>query len=559
MGKILVEQSGGGLCTLKLPPELILYLKDRKFPDGKAFRIFSAYKNDSIFIIISNFYWNKEGGVSKFFRNTSKTIFKKGWLSYSHQMRLGNLNKKFTKANGRGALCSKYQLDYNIFEDGDYSAIISYVNIGDVFQLPSRDTEGFVSLIYPIVNHIYGASYLRTQLSSNSDEFYHFLGSDTDSLEITYVTKDKYNDVYLNNNYDTDTEYTNTLLKNSRKISLTKFINRVLPDIDIKTIQQYIEYNKLVGTYDPSRFFIVSGDDICKYYKEDSYLKVTGDLGSSCMRHSEKNHYMKFYANNKNIRLLILKLNGNDDKIMARALLWTTTSGDVVMDRIYTSDSRLISVFHKYADEHNIVNVYNIRKVGDSVGRRNLNAMSPANWKQDYDKNYIVDIEVFPELFVETTIFDKFHCAFSSRRTSMTDSFNFPYMDNFNLVNSVTNQVSLLPIEDTFKCELTDTYINMSNYIEHNGNLYNRKYVHIKNNKPVLIEDVVTLDPEPELEQDMEDSLSSFDWEDVEVGLDEPELVINVNQTSRRQRTPQSILDYFNIVPEQQNQDTTNV
>jgi hypothetical protein len=211
------------------------------------------------------------------------------------------------------------------------------------------------------------------------------------------------------------------------------------------------------------------------------------------MRHDIKQHVVKFYDNNKNVSLIIVRPIGVD-AIIGRALLWTTTDGTKVMDRIYTSNSKLVSLFHRYAAENGFINIYEVRK---HPNQRELTAMSPGNWLPDYDRNYVVDIDYLPEKLLKADNATKFYRAFRSRSVSMSDPADMPYIDNFNLINANSMQVSLLPIADTFKCPVSDTYVNGDNYLDFNGQIYNDDLVSIKGNNPVLMSDTVELDSFP--------------------------------------------------------------
>ena len=72
------------------------------------------------------------------------------------------------------------------------------------------------------------------------------------------------------------------------------------------------------------RLEIVEGDDILKYYLFDNYFRPNsaciGTLWNSCMRQSERNKFMKLYAVNPQVKMLLLL--EDDDKVRARALLW---------------------------------------------------------------------------------------------------------------------------------------------------------------------------------------------------------------------------------------------
>ena len=566
MGKIEITRHPE-YTTLTLPPELNYYLKNKKLVHEKFFRVFvDVYEGGLFALLISNYFWDKDLNTSKYGKVTKCRIRKREiGLKYS-MTRVPNLDKIFIKPNNRKGICSSYRMDYSIIEDGDYFTIVSHCNMSDLYNLPNANSYDFTDTIKDIIGNIYYESAIAHKVKRNSDEFYHFMSKDTDS--VTYVTKDKYIDTVANNEDYRDMGRIgrmSLLQKHSRTISIPKLIAKLFPEIDPKIVQQYMEYNKLLSNYDPSLFEVVTGNDIVKYYDNNQYFKSTGDLGSSCMRHSEKTNLIEFYAKNSNVSLIIMKVK-NTDSIIARALLWTTTDGTKVMDRIYSSDSRLVSLFHRYADDNKYVNIYTIRT--PLSAQRNLNAMSPSNWETNYSTNYIIDLDYIPEALNEANNKTKFLFSFNSRRLSLADSYGFPYIDNFNLVNSVTKQLSLLPIEDTFKCSLSDTYVNKDNYIIYDwlDGVYNKNAVKLdSNNAPVLIEDVVTLEVEPEPEEDIDDEdedESFIDSEEFEDMNDDPVQTIiaaSINTVSRRRQTPQAILDYFNIVPQQQNQDTANV
>lgn len=90
-------------------------------------------------------------------------------------------------------------------------------------------------------------------------------------------------------------------------------------------------------------FKIVEGSDITKYYNEDTYYKISGTLGNSCMRHSECSRYFEIYEDNAKL-LVYLK----DGKVMGRAILWEI-DGNIYMDRYYTCADYLDSIFLDHA------------------------------------------------------------------------------------------------------------------------------------------------------------------------------------------------------------------
>lgn len=98
------------------------------------------------------------------------------------------------------------------------------------------------------------------------------------------------------------------------------------------------------------RFEIVSGDDIKKYYNENSYYQSGGTLGGSCMRYSKCRSFLDIYSENPDqVSLIILKSEKNPEKIIGRAILWTDNEDRRFMDRVYIIDHSNQTLFVEYA------------------------------------------------------------------------------------------------------------------------------------------------------------------------------------------------------------------
>lgn len=111
-----------------------------------------------------------------------------------------------------------------------------------------------------------------------------------------------------------------------------------------------------------SNFQIVEGEDIRKYYNQNTYLSENGTLGNSCMKYSSCANFFDLYVNNPSqIKMLIQK---NGDFIVGRAILWLGVDfGDDIgvktfMDRIYSINQSTINAFKKYANEKDYVTKY---------------------------------------------------------------------------------------------------------------------------------------------------------------------------------------------------------
>lgn len=103
----------------------------------------------------------------------------------------------------------------------------------------------------------------------------------------------------------------------------------------------------------------VKGDLISFWYNCENYLDSSkGTLGGSCMASREKSRkYLQIYTKNpEKISLLILFPEGNQEKIIGRAILWKLdklngedVSDQYYMDRIYTANSSDEFIFMEYA------------------------------------------------------------------------------------------------------------------------------------------------------------------------------------------------------------------
>ena len=110
-------------------------------------------------------------------------------------------------------------------------------------------------------------------------------------------------------------------------------------------------------------FKLVEGEDIRKFYYEGNYYKASHTLGSSCMRYSKCQSYLNIYVKNpKQVKMVVLLLEEDPNKITGRALLWmgpkyecTLDEGVSVeqdtpfMDRIYVNNSKDEELFKQYA------------------------------------------------------------------------------------------------------------------------------------------------------------------------------------------------------------------
>jgi hypothetical protein len=552
MSTIKIQYKGQKRANITLPPELINYVTNKPVHYSRYVRYtLQAKYNDlnsiiGFYLIISNYYYDKNGNTNSYIRSwgngKTRASLKRDSTIHLHCGDI--LSSVVDKSNGRQGVCNTYKVDYKIYEDDDYYSIVSYFSVRNTMEIPSNQTDGFYHRISDVFNNFHHRDFLRNLgEGNNSDEFYHYIKQNDDN-SIVYVTKDKFMDIVMKkriSSFGFDRDSSQTFQGNTRTISLSKLCARLYPEHNPKVLQAHVEYTKMLSSYDESLFSIVTGNDITKYYHYTSYFKNSGDLGGSCMRHDSNMKSIEFYAKNSNVSLIIMKPK-DLDSIMARALVWTTVDGYKVMDRIYTCDSKLVSLFHKYAEQNNVINIYSIRESCD--GKINLTSMSPGYWTTNYDRNFIVDLDHLPAEFEIISNYHKFKASVDNRRTSTSDSWKFPYMDNFNLINAASRQASVMVIKDTFMCELTNTPVNSFNLLEYNNHIYNLDLVKLGKDGPTLItEDVVTLDVPinkcdtnvnipSEIPWDNDDDDWNDDPEEEELGWDELEDIVTQQITN---------------------------
>ena len=81
---------------------------------------------------------------------------------------------------------------------------------------------------------------------------------------------------------------------------------------------------------------IVSGEDIRHWYHNKNYNEFSeyNSLGKSCMSYDNCQKYLDIYVKNPEVCSMIIMLD-DDNKLLARAILWKTTDNKQIIDRIY--------------------------------------------------------------------------------------------------------------------------------------------------------------------------------------------------------------------------------
>lgn len=131
----------------------------------------------------------------------------------------------------------------------------------------------------------------------------------------------------------------------SVKETIDGAMNFGIQDIE-KIHNNYLTYQK----GDVVEIKILEGDELLEGYKRSNYLKNKSSLGGSCM--SDKLTFLKLYTQNPDkVKMVVVTM---FDKILGRALLWTTNSGKQVIDKSYICDEWVYNKLEDYIRDNNL-------------------------------------------------------------------------------------------------------------------------------------------------------------------------------------------------------------
>lgn len=176
-----------------------------------------------------------------------------------------------------------------------------------------------------------------------------FLNSDNikDAAEVEYVDYDKNNEKLFTLGYtDRNGNQKTRLLKINK---LLNYLGSSIEDIKDYEIEELIGHLKKADT---TQLREVTGDDILKAYHCGNYDE--GETMGSCMRFESAQEYLKIYTDNPEQVSCLVLINPENDKVRGRALIWTTTDGTRVMDRVYTTNKEYDTFFYNYAEENGL-------------------------------------------------------------------------------------------------------------------------------------------------------------------------------------------------------------
>jgi hypothetical protein len=139
------------------------------------------------------------------------------------------------------------------------------------------------------------------------------------------------------------------------KLVRTLLTKEALADLNDKDWEAFASRIKGVAEADKVEIRLVTGEDIRHWYHEDHYGYGAGDLNNSCMRYRKQQPFFDFYTMNPNQIAMLCAV--RDERLYARALVWTTVSGARVHDRIYGNEATRSALADWLSDE-------GIRRVG---------------------------------------------------------------------------------------------------------------------------------------------------------------------------------------------------
>ena len=141
--------------------------------------------------------------------------------------------------------------------------------------------------------------------------------------------------------------------KSRVETGIGRFVNKVFPSkYTSEEVEKFVNLFKK-DEEDEDNFELVTGDEIIKWYNQNTYIQDSGDISGSCMRYSRCSTYSDIYTQNPEVcQLLILR---EGDKIKGRALVWKLSQGlggaEYFMDRVYAIDEPTKLLFDDWANK----------------------------------------------------------------------------------------------------------------------------------------------------------------------------------------------------------------
>lgn len=163
--------------------------------------------------------------------------------------------------------------------------------------------------------------------------------SDSDKTKISYLTEDRIEKISQS---ATDDYWTTSKRFHCKPGA---FVTKLFNGISQKEIEKFSNLYKSFSDKKDFTMKVVSGQDIAKYYNQETYSSNSGTLGNSCMKYSRCQRFFKIYTENPDV-ISMLVMKSPTGSLIGRALVWNI-DGQKVMDRIYTIQDDEYAVFFK--------------------------------------------------------------------------------------------------------------------------------------------------------------------------------------------------------------------
>jgi hypothetical protein len=123
--------------------------------------------------------------------------------------------------------------------------------------------------------------------------------------------------------------------KNFTPVQINTFVDKFKAYRDFQTTKK-------------DKFEIVQGEEIRKWYDEDTYEDPEYHLSQSCMRYSRCQRYLSIYVENPNQVTMVIMKGSDPDKIIGRALIWKLKDETYYLDRPYANNDEDINLFKEW-------------------------------------------------------------------------------------------------------------------------------------------------------------------------------------------------------------------
>lgn len=123
--------------------------------------------------------------------------------------------------------------------------------------------------------------------------------------------------------------------KNFTPVQINDFVDKFKAHMDFQTTKK-------------DRFEVVQGEEIRKWYDEDTYEDPEYHLNNSCMRYERCQRYLNIYVENPNQVTMVIMKGSDPDKIIGRALIWKLKDGTYYLDRPYANNDEDINLFKEW-------------------------------------------------------------------------------------------------------------------------------------------------------------------------------------------------------------------